>query len=79
MTKRIPIVRARELGKKYEYDGTIIIGLNEDGTSWITTWGKNKKLCDATAKAAYWLMDLYTKGPESEAYKTLKEHDESNR
>ena len=79
MSKRIPIARARELGQKYEYDGLVIIGLNEDGNHWITTYGRTKKLCGDTARAAHRMMDLWNHGPDCDAYQQLREYERKTR
>ena len=44
--KRIPISKAREISKQYNYDHVIVIAWNtEEGQSWWTTYGKDKAKC----------------------------------
>lgn len=48
--KKIPILRARELAEKYDYDIVIITGINSDNSGTITTYGKTKLLCNISGK-----------------------------
>lgn len=45
MSKKIPIKKANKIAKEYDYDGVIIIGVNEDSSGHITTYGKDKQFC----------------------------------
>ncbi len=51
--KRIPVSKAKQISKQYNYDHVIVIAWNmEDGRSWWTTYGKNKDKCAFTAKVS---------------------------
>lgn len=43
--KKIPITKAKEISKEYDYDMIIIIGINNDRSGHISTYGKDKNLC----------------------------------
>ncbi len=42
--ERIPISKAKEISKQYNYDHVIIIAWNSD-KSWWTTYGRDKVKC----------------------------------
>lgn len=49
--KRLPIKEAKRISKEYDYDFSLIIGVRaSDGAGAICTYGKNKKLCNLSAK-----------------------------
>ena len=46
--KRIPIARAKEIAQEYGYEKVIILGITKRENRfkfWLTTYGKDKKLC----------------------------------
>lgn len=45
MSKEIKISKAKEIAKECDYDMVIIIGINNDSSGHVTTYGKNKGLC----------------------------------
>lgn len=46
MQKRIPIIKAKELSKQYNWDRILIIGMDSsDGSGCIATYGATKELC----------------------------------
>lgn len=52
MSKRIPITSASKIANEYDFDMTIIIGVNKDKSGHITTYGKTKQLCSKIGKIA---------------------------
>ena len=50
--KPIPISKAKEVAKAYDYDQVIIYArkIGEDGMEHMTTYGKDKENCDAAAQ-----------------------------
>ncbi|MFW6246804.1 MAG: hypothetical protein ACOC22_01330 [bacterium] len=45
MSKEIKISEAKKIAKEYDYDMVIIIGINNDSSGHVTTYGKNKGFC----------------------------------
>ena len=55
--KRIPISKAKEISKNYDYDHVIVIAWNdEDDKSWWTTYGKNKDKCKVASDVSKELL-----------------------
>ena len=51
--KKIPISKAKEISRKYNYEHVIIIAWNGfENESWWTTYGKNKTKCAFTKEIA---------------------------
>lgn len=50
--KPVSILDARNIGKRYALDRLVIVAVNNDGRSAITTYGKDKATCDALAEWA---------------------------
>lgn len=51
MSKRVPIAAARRFAEEHGLDRIVILGTQEDDTTWITTWGKTKAKCAEAARA----------------------------
>jgi hypothetical protein len=45
MSKEIKISSAKQIANEYDYDMVIIIGINNDSSGHVTTYGKNKGFC----------------------------------
>lgn len=45
MSKEIKIIDAKKIANDYDYDMVIIIGVNNDSSGHITTYGKTKNRC----------------------------------
>lgn len=45
MSKEIKISEAKKIANEYDYDMVIIIGINNDSSGHVTTYGKNKGFC----------------------------------
>ena len=45
MSKEIKISEAKKIAKNNNYDMIIIIGINNDSSGHVTTYGKNKDFC----------------------------------
>ena len=45
MSKEIKISQAKKIAKECEYDMVIVIGINNDSSGHVTTYGKNKGFC----------------------------------
>ena len=45
MSKEIKISEAKKIAKEYDYDMVIVIGINNDSSGHVTTYGKNKNYC----------------------------------
>ena len=61
-TPLIPIATAKRLGKQYEKQQVIIIGLDrERARSTLTTWGKDRAHCKEIADVGEWLMAHFEK------------------
>lgn len=45
MAREIKISEAKNLAKEFNFDMVIVIGINQDRSGHITTYGKNKVLC----------------------------------
>ena len=45
MSKEIKISEAKKIAKENDYDMVIIIGINNDSSGHITTYGKSKGFC----------------------------------
>lgn len=72
---RIPIVRAKEIAKKYQWPQVIIIARNhEEGCYHLTTYGKNKEFCDSAKVIGDALCDVMANGPDSRASDRLCHH-----
>lgn len=64
-SKNIPISKAKEISNQYNFDGVIIIGINNDRSGHITTYGKTKDLCKIIGNIAKGLIaDLLFKKPD---------------
>jgi len=46
MSKKIKISDAKKIAVDNDYDMVIIIGINNDSSGHVTTYGKNKGFCD---------------------------------
>ena len=58
--KRIPIKAAKHISKEYGYDQVIIYArkVGEDGTSWVTTYGRNAVHCKVAAHTGGVILGL---------------------
>ena len=57
--KRIPLARAREIAQEYGYEKVIILAITQRENRfqfWLTTYGKNKRLCAIAKKIGDFLI-----------------------
>ena len=66
MPKPIPIAKAKEIAKQYEFDQVIIIARSDNGGH-ITTYGKTKKLCVGAGEKARKIAEYLGWDMESDA------------
>lgn len=55
----IPIKRAEEIAKQYDWDIVIIVGWKADGTEHLTTYGRTKQWCEWAANGARKFREVF--------------------
>lgn len=65
MSKRIPIQRAKDIGKDLEYDQVIIVAWSKKtGITSVTTWGSTLEQCEQAAEGGNFVKKALGWPPE---------------